>query len=107
VGRPGDTAKLRREAVLPPEFVVPKAVRRDHPPRAVHESLASASKQEKGINTVEFSGQAQERIRQEEVIRLQLREEIKRKKRPALILLTVLWALVLSLLAFVSPHFHH
>lgn len=55
---------------------------------------------------MELSDQEKETIRQSELMRLQLRKEMKRKRRPRLILLTVLWTIVLTLLALVGPHLH-
>lgn len=56
---------------------------------------------------MELSEQEREKIRQEEFFRLQLHKEMKRKRRPRLIVLALLWTVVLAVLAFVSPHLHY
>jgi len=47
------------------------------------------------------------RIREEELVRLEIRKEMKRKQTPRLILLTVLWCAVLTALAFIDPLLRH
>ena len=45
-----------------------------------------------------------EKVREEEVIRLQIREERSRRPGPQLILFGLLWTLILTTLAFISKH---
>ena len=47
------------------------------------------------------------RIREEELMRLEARKEMKRKRTPRLILLTILWGAVLTALALIDPLLHH
>jgi len=53
-----------------------------------------------------LSEQEKARIRDEELARLQVREDSKRGKRPQLIMWAVLWTILLVVLAFASPHLH-
>ncbi len=55
---------------------------------------------------MELSEQEHQRIVKEELVRLQLRKEIKLQRRPRLIPLMVFWTTLLILLAYVSPHIH-
>jgi hypothetical protein len=55
---------------------------------------------------MEFSEQEREKIRQEEVLRLQVRKDMRRRQRPRLILLAALWTVVLTALALGSPYTH-
>jgi hypothetical protein len=55
---------------------------------------------------MELSEQERERIRQEEFVRWQVRNDIKLRQRARLILPAVLWAVVLTVLGLVSPHLH-
>ena len=48
-----------------------------------------------------------ERIREEELVRLEVREELKRKNRARLILLAAVWFAVLTALALANPYFPH
>ena len=52
-----------------------------------------------------FSGQECDRIREEEMARLQARLAMKRQQRPQLFLLMVLWTSALTLLALTTMHF--
>ena len=47
--------------------------------------------------------QENERIREEELVRLQVRKDVKRMQRPLLILLAFLWTAALTALAFLGP----
>jgi hypothetical protein len=47
--------------------------------------------------------QENERIREEELIRLQVRKDVRRMQRPHLILLALLWTAALTALAFLGP----
>jgi hypothetical protein len=47
--------------------------------------------------------QENERIREEELVRLQVRKDVKRMQRPHLILLALLWTAALTALAFLGP----
>jgi hypothetical protein len=55
---------------------------------------------------VALSEQEKARIRDEELVRLQAREESESRKRPQRILWAVLWTILLLVLAFASPHLH-
>jgi hypothetical protein len=55
---------------------------------------------------MEFSEQERERIREEELVRLQVRKDVKRMRRLRLILFALLWTAALSALAFRGPHGH-
>ena len=46
------------------------------------------------------------RIREEELIRLEARREVKLRQIPRLILLAVVWSAVLTALALISPLLH-
>ena len=46
------------------------------------------------------------RIRAEELVRLQVRKDLKRMQRPHLILLALLWTAALTALAFLGPRVH-
>jgi membrane-associated HD superfamily phosphohydrolase len=106
VGRSSGTAKPWKKNIQTPIFVVALAVRQHDASDAIHKSSASAP-EKKGIKPMELSEQERERIRQEELVRLQLRKEMKRSQRPQLIVLTALWVAVLTILVFVSLHYHH
>ena len=58
------------------------------------------------MKTVEFSNYERERILREELVRLQVRKEIRRKQAPRRVLLAVVWAAVLGLLAYANPYLH-
>jgi len=47
------------------------------------------------------------RIREEELTRLEVRKEMKRKRAPQLILLALIWGVLLTALAFINPLIHH
>jgi hypothetical protein len=64
----------------------------------------ASAKEGKVQNAMTLPFQEQERIREEELFRAQLRKNIKREKRPRLIALTMLWAIALILLAYFAPH---
>jgi hypothetical protein len=53
-----------------------------------------------------FSERERERIREEELVRLQVREEMKLRQRPQLLLWGALWTAVLAAPALISPHIH-
>jgi hypothetical protein len=56
---------------------------------------------------MQLSQDERARIREEELIRLEARKEVKIKQTPRLILLTVFWAAVLTALALMDPLLHH
>lgn len=53
-----------------------------------------------------ISHEEQERIRGEELIRLEVRKELQRKRIPRLFALMVAWATILVILVIVSAHLH-
>ena len=53
-----------------------------------------------------LSEQEQAKIRDEELVRFEAREESKRKKKPQLMIWALLWAILLLVIAFASPHLH-
>jgi hypothetical protein len=53
-----------------------------------------------------LSEQERSRIREEELVRLQARKEMKRQDRPQLLWLMIIWTACLAVLAVVTPHFH-
>ena len=60
----------------------------------------------KGIALMKLPEQEQERIREEELVRLQVRKGLKRMQRPHLILFALLWTAALTALAFLGPRVH-
>jgi hypothetical protein len=56
---------------------------------------------------MKLSEPEREQIRQEQLVRMQLREETRLKRWPRLGLLTLMWAIALTVLAFASSHFHY
>jgi hypothetical protein len=46
------------------------------------------------------------RIREEEIIRLEARHEMKRKQAPRLILVAILWSAALAALSLLAPLLH-
>jgi hypothetical protein len=63
---------------------------------------ADASKQDysQGMKIMTLTAQEHERIREEELLRWQVREEIKRKRGPWLIPVAIVWTATLTALAF-------
>jgi hypothetical protein len=53
-----------------------------------------------------LSDQERARVREEELVRLQVHEETSCKKKPTLIVWTLSWAIFLLVLALASPHLH-
>jgi hypothetical protein len=52
-----------------------------------------------------LSSDERARIREEELVRVEVRKEITRKQTPRLILLTLLWGAALTVLAFIGHWF--
>jgi hypothetical protein len=71
------------------------------------ESLAPKKAPSEGINVMSLSDENRERIREEEMVRLEVRAAMKRRQSPRLMLLAVLWGAVLTALALIVPQVHH
>ena len=59
-----------------------------------------------GGMTMTMSAQERERIREEETVREEIRQERRRHRRPRLLAMAAVWTLILTALAFLSTHFH-
>jgi hypothetical protein len=70
-------------------------------------TAAEESGLERGKSLMQLSQDERARIREEELIRLEARKEVKIKQTPRLILFTVFWAAVLTALALIDPLLHH
>jgi hypothetical protein len=106
VGRPSGPAKLGTETLRAPVIVVASAAGQSHSPPGFKESLAPTPKPKKGVINMGLSDQQREQVRQEELVRLQFRKEMKLKRRPRLILWAALWVGILTLLSYARPLLH-
>jgi hypothetical protein len=52
-----------------------------------------------------LSPQDREHIREEEMVRNEIRREYRRQRRPRLLAITAVWTLLLTALAILSTHF--
>ena len=59
-----------------------------------------------GGKLMTLSAQDRERLREEESVRLEVRNEQRRKQRPRLLAVAILWTLALTALAFGSNYLH-
>jgi len=53
-----------------------------------------------------LSAQEHDRLREEELVRLEIRAERRRKQRPRLLMVATIWTLALTGLAFAGSHLH-
>ena len=60
----------------------------------------------KGMTLMKLPEQEHERIREDELVRLQVRKDVKQMRRPRLILFALLWTAALTALAFLGPRVH-
>jgi hypothetical protein len=58
-----------------------------------------------GGMTMTMSAQERERIREEETVREEIRQDRRRHRRPRLLAMAAVWTLVLTALAFLTTHF--
>jgi antibiotic biosynthesis monooxygenase (ABM) superfamily enzyme len=74
----------------------------------IHEQefVGGSAARKEWCKAMALSEQEKARIREEELTHWQARKESKRRKRPQLIIWTVLWTILLLVLAFASPHLH-
>ncbi len=59
-----------------------------------------------GGNNMTLSTQEREHLREDELLRLAVREERRRNQRPRLMMVVFLWTLMLTALALVGSHLH-
>ena|SRR5258706_15717163 len=59
-----------------------------------------------GGKVMTMSEQERERLREEESVRLEIRGERRRKQRPRLLMVAILWTLALTALAFGRSYLH-
>ena len=53
-----------------------------------------------------ISPQEREQLREEELVRVEIQQELRRQQRPQLLALAAVLTLILAALAFLSSHFH-
>src|SRR5579862_6342350 len=59
-----------------------------------------------GEKVMTLSAQEHDRLREEELVRLEIRAERRRKQRPRLLMVATIWTLALTGLAFAGNHLH-
>ena len=74
--------------------------------RLMFVSTRSTNHQPGGGMTMTISAQDRERIREEETVREEIRQERRRHRRPQLLAMAAVWTLILSALAFLSTYSH-